>query len=264
MLEDLTSNQTKGRISISDLSFRYEKNDFDTLKSFNLEIYPGEAISLVGPSGCGKSTLLHIISGLKKPSSGKVTLDGVKLSKPTPRCNIMFQEATLYPWMNVFQNAAFGLKIKGVSNQELKECVTKLLKIVKLNHLAQRNTRQLSGGQQQRVALARSLATSPSVILLDEPFSSLDTFTRNELQKEIREICKEQKITLVIVTHDFNEAINMSDRIIMMSDYDSGKIVAEISNHETFLNDNNEESVAAQKANLTNHWENSISNNYDI
>ena len=264
MLQELTTNQTKGRISISDLSFRYEKNNFDTLKSFNLEINPGEAISLVGPSGCGKSTLLHIIAGLKKPSSGMISLDGVKLSKPTPRCNIMFQEATLYPWMSVFQNAAFGLKIQGAPYQELKECVTKLLKIVKLNHLAHRNTRQLSGGQQQRVALARSLATNPSVILLDEPFSSLDTFTRNELQKEIREICKEQKITLLIVTHDFNEAINMSDRIIMMSDYDSGKIVAEIPNHETFLNDNNEASVAAQKANLTNHWENSIANNYHI
>ena len=260
----ITNKQAKGHISVSDLSFRYSQNDSNILKSFNLEIFPGEAVSLVGPSGCGKSTLLHLIAGLKKPSSGKVTLDGEKITKPTPRCNVMFQEATLYPWMSVFQNTGFGLKIKGSPKQELTKRVTQLLKLVKLDHLSKRKTRQLSGGQQQRVALARSLATNPSVILLDEPFSSLDSFTRNELQKEIRLICKGQQITLVIVTHDFNEAINMSDRIIMLSESDSGKIVAEISNHETFLDGKTEESVAAQRNNMTNLWENSISNNYEI
>lgn len=264
MYEALTSNQSKGHISITNLSFRYSKSDFNILKSFNLEILPGEAVSFVGPSGCGKSTLLHLIAGLKRPTSGGVTLDGTKILKPTPRCNMMFQEATLYPWMSVFQNASFGLKIKGVPNRELKDKVSELLRLVKLDHLSKRNTRQLSGGQQQRVALARSLATNPSVILLDEPFSSLDTFTRNELQKEIRDICKGQQITLIVVTHDFNEAIHMSDRIIMMSESDSGKIVAEISNHETFLNGKTEESVALQKANMTSLWENSISNNYQI
>tara|TARA_Y100001934_G_scaffold246861_1_gene306247 strand:- start:6366 stop:7160 length:795 start_codon:yes stop_codon:yes gene_type:complete len=264
MSEASIDNQAKGRISISDLSFHYSKSDSKVLKSFNLEILPGEAVSLVGPSGCGKSTLLHLIAGLKMPSSGNVTIDGIKISKPTPRCNMMFQEATLYPWMSVFQNVGFGLKIKGITKQQLEVRVTKLLKLLKLNHLSKRNTRQLSGGQQQRVALARSLATNPSVILLDEPFSSLDTFTRNELQVEIREICKGQQITLVIVTHDFNEAINMSDRIIMLSDSDSGKIVAEVSNHETFLDGKTEDSVAAQKTNMTKLWENSISNNYEI
>ena len=158
----------------------------------------------------------------------------------------------------MFQNTAFGLKIDGTPRDKIEETVTRLLELVGLQHLAQRNVRKLSGGQQQRVALARSLATSPAVILLDEPFSALDSFTRIELQNEVREICKRRKITLVIVTHDFDEAIRMSDRILMMSNRDSGKIVAEIANQKTFAAGKTEQVIAAQRAHLTSLWEDHI------
>ena len=173
----------------------------------------------------------------------------------------MLQQATLYPWLSVYDNAALGLKIDRKSKIEIKETVTKLLDLVGLSEFAKRNVRQLSGGQQQRVALARSLATSPSVILLDEPFSALDSFTRIELQNEIHDICKRREITLIIVTHDFDEAIRMSDRILMMSNRPTGDIVAEIPNDATFAAGRTEEAVAVQRAYLTSLWENHIKAN---
>lgn len=250
-----------GHLKISGLSFGYPTSDFYTIKSLNLDIQPGEALSLLGPSGCGKSTLLHLMAGLLHPQSGSVSLDGQAITKPSPTCNLMLQQATLYPWLNVMQNAAFGLKINGSSTRDIKKSVLPLLKLVKLDHLAKRNVRKLSGGQQQRVALARSLATNPSVMLLDEPFSALDSFTRIELQNEIRDICKRRGITLVIVTHDFDEAIRMSDRILMMTNQVSGDIVAEIPNQSTFSAGCSAEAIAFQRARLTTLWEDHINQN---
>lgn len=247
-----------GHVKISGLSFGYASADHYTIKALNLEIEAGEAISLLGPSGCGKSTLLHLVAGLNKPQGGKILLDGSPILNPSPRCNLMLQQATLYPWLNVFQNAAFGLKLKKTSSKEIKETVDPLLKLVKLDSFAKKNVRQLSGGQQQRVALARSLATSPAVMLLDEPFSALDSFTRIELQAEIRDICKRRGITLIIVTHDFDEAIRMSDRILMMTNRPCGNIVAEIPNAETFASNRSEQAIATQRAHLTSLWENHI------
>jgi NitT/TauT family transport system ATP-binding protein len=146
------------------------------------------------------------------------------------------------------------------SRKQIQEAVMPLLKLVKLDHLAKRNVRKLSGGQQQRVALARSLATSPAVMLLDEPFSALDSFTRIELQNEIRDICKRRGITLIVVTHDFDEAVRMSDRILMMTNRPCGHIVAEIPNQATFQVGQSEESIAKQRAFLTSLWENHIKN----
>ena len=170
----------------------------------------------------------------------------------------MLQKATLYPWLNVVQNACFGLRAQKVSKQDAIKIVRPLLHLVKLAHLEKRNVRQLSGGQQQRVALARSLAMSPSVMLMDEPFSALDTFTRIELQNEVREICKRQKITLVIVTHDFDEAIRMSDRIIMMTNNVGADIVSEIDNSATFDPSFNydEAVVSSQRARIADLWQN--------
>ena len=176
----------------------------------------------------------------------------------------MLQKATLYPWLTVFQNAAFGLKLQKLNKKSIAETVLPLLELVKLDHLANRNVRQLSGGQQQRVALARSLSTSPSVLLLDEPFSALDTFTRQNLQTEIRQICKTNNITLVIVTHDFDEAIRMSDRIIMMSPLGGGKIISEIDNTETFRSTNLDEAISAQLNKVKTIWNNQIAIDYEI
>ena len=227
-------NNADGEITIKGLSFAYPKSDHYLFKSLNLEFSPGEAISLLGPSGCGKSSLLHLMAGLNFPSKGSVSINGKTVSGPSSKVNLMLQKATLYPWLTVFQNASFGLKVKKLNKKSIADTVLPLLELVKLDHLANRNVRQLSGGQQQRVALARSLSTNPSVMLLDEPFSALDTFTRIQLQNEIRQICKRKGITLVIVTHDFDEAIRMSDRIFMMTNKVGGDIVSEIDNQTTF------------------------------
>tara|TARA_B100000963_G_scaffold212498_1_gene185162 strand:- start:62 stop:928 length:867 start_codon:yes stop_codon:yes gene_type:complete len=243
-----------GEITIKGLSFAYPKSDHYLFKSLNLEFSPGEAISLLGPSGCGKSSLLHLMAGLNFPSNGSVSINGKTVVGPSSKVNLMLQKATLYPWLTVFQNAAFGLKLQKLNKKSIAETVLPLLELVKLDHLANRNVRQLSGGQQQRVALARSLSTSPSVMLLDEPFSALDTFTRIELQNEIRQICKRKGITLVIVTHDFDEAIRMSDRIFMMTNKIGGDIVSEIDNQTTFTTESPEEAIALQRSRITSLW----------
>ena len=247
-------NNADGEITIKGLSFAYPRSDHYLFKSLNLEFSPGEAISLLGPSGCGKSSLLHLMAGLNFPSKGSVSINGKTVSGPSSKVNLMLQKATLYPWLTVFQNAAFGLKLQKINKKSIAETVLPLLELVKLDHLANRNVRQLSGGQQQRVALARSLSTSPSVMLLDEPFSALDTFTRIELQNEIRQICKRKGITLVIVTHDFDEAIRMSDRIFMMTNKIGGDIVSEIDNQTTFTAESPEEAIALQRSRITSLW----------
>ena len=243
-----------GAIEVNKLSFKYTNNTGKVIDDLDLQIASCESVALLGPSGCGKSTLLHLISGLIKPTSGQIILDGNQITKPTPKCNLMLQQATLYPWLTVFQNAAFGLNIQGLSKTDTEKIVNPILRMVKLHNLANRNVRQLSGGQQQRVALARSLSTSPSVMLLDEPFSALDTFTRIELQNEIRQICKRKGITLVIVTHDFDEAIRMSDRIFMMTNKIGGDIVSEIDNQTTFTAESPEEAIALQRSRITSLW----------
>ena len=194
------------------------------------------------------------MAGLNFPSQGTVLINGEVVSGPSSKVNLMLQKATLYPWLTVFQNAAFGLKVQNYSKKDIEKVVMPLLEMVRLDHLANRNVRQLSGGQQQRVALARSLSTEPTVMLLDEPFSALDTFTRLELQTEIRQICKNKCITLVIVTHDFDEAIRMSDRIFMMTNKIGGDIVSEIDNQTTFTADNTEEAIALQRSRITSLW----------
>ena len=247
-------NNADGEITIKGLSFAYPRSDHYLFKSLNLEFSPGEAISLLGPSGCGKSSLLHLMAGLNFPSKGSVSINGKTVSGPSSKVNLMLQKATLYPWLTVFQNASFGLKVQKLNKKSIADTVLPLLELVKLDHLANRNVRQLSGGQQQRVALARSLSTSPSVMLLDEPFSALDTFTRIELQNEIRQICKRKGITLVIVTHDFDEAIRMSDRIFMMTNKIGGDIVSEIDNQTTFTAESPEEAIALQRSRITSLW----------
>jgi len=253
-----------GALQVNKLSFKYSNNTDKVIDDLDLQIASCESVALLGPSGCGKSTLLHLISGLIKPTSGQIILDGNQITKPTPKCNLMLQRATLYPWLTVFQNAAFGLNIQGLSKTDTEKIVNPILRMVKLHNLANRNVRQLSGGQQQRVALARSLSTSPSVLLLDEPFSALDTFTRQNLQTEIRQICKTNNITLVIVTHDFDEAIRMSDRIIMMSPLGGGKIISEIDNTETFRSTNLDEAISAQLNKVKTIWNNQIAIDYEI
>ena len=215
------------RIALDYLSHRFGSATDLTLADIDLTIEPGEVCTLIGRSGCGKSTLLHAIAGLLIPSEGCVRIDGKQVRKPCAKWNMMFQAASLYPWMSVKENAALGLAFAGSSKTEIDEKVTSLLEMLGLGEKANANVQSLSGGQQQRVALARSLATEPELLLLDEPFSALDAFTRSSLQEEVPAICKELNITVVTVTHDIDEAISMADRVMVMA-RNPGRIVSEL------------------------------------
>ena len=220
-------NSVSGSISVDYVSHQFSKTADAVLVDINLNVKAGELVSLIGRSGCGKSTLLHIISGLLMPASGCVRIDGKTVTRPSAKWNMMFQKASLFPWMSVRQNVGLGLKFARVSKKQISERTDELLELVGLTDKAQDNIQSLSGGQQQRVALARSLATSPTVLLLDEPFSALDTFTRGALQQDVAAICKTKGITLVLVTHDIDEAVLMSDRVFVM-DQNPGRVIDEI------------------------------------
>ncbi|MDX1408548.1 MAG: ABC transporter ATP-binding protein [Saprospiraceae bacterium] len=212
------------RIKIDNLSHRYTPRSPVTFENVDVEAQPGDALVIIGRSGCGKSTLLHIVAGLLQPTGGAVRLDDEVVKEPSPRWVMMFQAAHLFPWMTVEQNVGIGLRFAGWPDKKMRERVAWALGLVHLEDYAENNTQDLSGGQQQRVALARSLVMEPELLLLDEPFSALDAFTRASLQKDVRSIAKEIGVTLVMVTHDIDEAVIMGDRALVMAGA-PGKIV---------------------------------------
>ncbi|MBR9884201.1 MAG: ABC transporter ATP-binding protein [Oceanospirillales bacterium] len=214
-------------LSIDYVTHKFTPSAAPTLKDIDARIEPGEMIALIGRSGCGKSTLLHMMAGLLIPSDGCIRINGHQVNKPSAKWNMMFQKASLYPWMSVKENAALGLLFAGTPKAEAERRVDSLLDMVGLHDKKDVNVQSLSGGQQQRVALARSLATEPEILLLDEPFSALDAFTRTALQEEVPAICRDRGITMVIVTHDIDEAIAMADRVLIMSQ-NPGRIVSEL------------------------------------
>lgn len=186
----------------------------------NLEIEPGQFITLLGPSGCGKSTTLRMLGGFEDLSSGEIYLDGKPISHLPPNkrnVNIVFQDYALFPHLSVARNIAFGLELKGLASDAIHRRVMELLELVKLQEFADRMPDQLSGGQRQRVALMRALAPDPDVLLLDEPLSALDAKLRRQMQIELKSIQKETGKTFLFVTHDQEEALTMSDRIVVMN-----------------------------------------------
>ena len=190
------------------------------VKDFNLAVAKGEFISLLGPSGCGKTTVLRMVAGFEVPTSGGITIDGQDVTglKANQRnIGMMFQAYALFPNLTVAENVAFGLKVKGVARDKRDARVAEMLRLIGLSEMGGRYPFQLSGGQQQRVALARALAPSPRVLLLDEPLSALDAKVRVSLRNEIREIQRELGITTIFVTHDQEEALSMSDRVVVMN-----------------------------------------------
>lgn len=214
-------------IKIENLNHRYSAKGPVTFDRVNVEAEPGEALVVIGRSGCGKSTLLHILAGLLNPTSGTVHLDGTRVKGPSPRWVMMFQAPHLFPWMKVSQNVGIGLRFARWPEKKIRERVVEALSLVELEEHANDNVQDLSGGQQQRVALARSLVMEPELLLLDEPFSALDAFTRASLQKDVRSIAKRLGFNLMMVTHDIDEAVLMADRALVMAGA-PGKIVHDL------------------------------------
>ncbi len=194
--------------------------NFLAVEDFNLSVEPGEFVSFLGPSGCGKTTTLRMVAGFEQPSAGRITLAGedITFTRPAGRdVGMVFQSYALFPNMNVTDNIGFGLKVKNTPKAEMVARVTELLEMIGLPDKARAYPYELSGGQQQRVALARALAIQPKVLLLDEPLSALDAKIRDELRTEIRRIQRQLDITTIYVTHDQEEAMALSDRVVVMS-----------------------------------------------
>lgn len=195
--------------------FTVDKQPMQVLKDINLSIQPGEFITIVGHSGCGKSTLLKIICGLVAYEDGIVERNGHAVASPGPNCGMVFQDHRLLPWLKIKENVGFGLK--KLAKQEKEQQVQKHIDMVGLHGFENSYPSQLSGGMSQRAAIARGLANNPTILLLDEPFGALDALTRIQMQKEILRIQRENKTTMVMVTHDIDEAIVLGNRIVVMS-----------------------------------------------
>ena len=213
---------SKELIRLRDLCMAFD--DELVLDHINLYINDSEFLTLLGPSGCGKTTTLRIIGGFTTPTSGDVTFDGVRINDVPPhkrQINTVFQKYALFPHLDVFENIAFGLRIAKVPAEEIEERVTEMLGVVSLKGFEHRKITQLSGGQQQRVAIARALVNRPKVLLLDEPLGALDLRLRKDMQNELKRIQQQMGITFIYVTHDQEEALTMSDTIVVM---DKGSI----------------------------------------
>ena len=221
---------TKVTLQLENVSKSFAKIETDevthALTSVTTTMESGEFISLVGPSGCGKSTMLRLIAGLIHPTTGKLTVNGEEIEKPAPDRGMMFQKATLFPWLTVRDNIAFSLKMQGkLKGNEDK--VENMIKVIGLENFREDYPAQLSGGMAQRVALVRSLINEPPILLLDEPLGALDAFTRMNMQDEILKIWQEKKQLAVMVTHDVDEAIYMGTRVLVM-DAHPGRVIADI------------------------------------
>lgn len=206
------------KLEVREVNKRY--GQIQVLKNISFSVGDGEFLSFLGPSGCGKTTILKIITGLEQPDSGELMMDGRNiLDLPTEKRNIgmVFQNYALFPHMTVFGNVAYGLKIRRVPKNEINQKVEQALDLVRMSGTRDRKVTELSGGQQQRIALARALVIEPDILLLDEPLSALDRKIRTEMQEELRKIQQTLKITTIFVTHDQEEAMSMSDQIILMN-----------------------------------------------
>jgi NitT/TauT family transport system ATP-binding protein len=221
-----TSNDTaaseaeSGRIDIQDLHKTFTPRRgtemIEALRAVSIDIRPGEFVSLVGPSGCGKSTLLKLVAGLLTPNSGQVTIDGLPVRGPRRSVGLMFQTPELFPWRTVLKNVLLPIEIFRHEKAYHRKRALELLEMVGLEGFQSALPRELSGGMQQRVALCRVLVSDPSVVLMDEPFGALDEFARERLNVELLRIWEDRRKTIIFVTHNINEAVLLSDRVVVM------------------------------------------------
>jgi len=220
------------------------------LYNANISMESGEFVSLVGPSGCGKSTILRLVAGLISPTMGEVTVDGKTVDGPSPSRGVVFQKPTLFPWLTVEKNIAFSLDVQGkLSGNEEK--VARMIHVIGLDKFKDDYPAQLSGGMAQRVALVRTLINEPEILLLDEPLGALDAFTRMNMQDEILSIWAEKKQLALMVTHDVDEAIYMSTRVLVM-DANPGRIIADIKIDQPFPRDRSSEEFIKYRIEILN------------
>jgi NitT/TauT family transport system ATP-binding protein len=199
------------------MTFTTRKGELTALEDFELEVQTGEVVCMVGASGCGKSTFLNLMAGFLRPTAGEVLLKGDPISGVEPRCGMIFQNYALFPWMTVLDNVAFGPRLKGASRKQQREQAGRWISLVGLESFEQAYPGELSGGMQQRVALSRVLANEPEVLLCDEPFAALDAMTRQILQQELLRVVAETGRTVLFITHSIDEALILSDRLVVMS-----------------------------------------------
>lgn len=209
--ENLIEIESVGRTYVDTSS-----NAVEALQDVSLSVRKGEFLSIIGPSGCGKTTLLRLLAGLDAPQAGRITLEGEKITAPDPRRGYVFQQGSLFPWLTVEKNIAAGLKARGVY-KENKQDVGRFVELIGLQGFEKTYPHQISGGMAQRVAIARALINQPVALLLDEPMGALDAFTRADLQDKLLEIWEKNGTTMVLVTHDVDEAVYLSDRIVVMT-----------------------------------------------
>lgn len=207
---------------MKNLCKRFDNADMPTLEDINLEIKEGEFVSIVGRSGCGKSTLLNMVAGLDSPTAGEILLNGERVTGPGADRAMMFQEHGLYPWLNVIENVKFGMQLNGVSKMEQQSRAETYLRMVNLWEYRDYPIHQISGGMRQRTALARALAMDSEILLMDEPFSALDKQTSNRLREELQKIWMETHKTILFITHSVEEAVYLSDRVVVLSEKKRG------------------------------------------
>jgi nitrate ABC transporter ATP-binding subunit len=219
---------TPSFLEINNVSKVYDtpKGAYTVLDGVNLTVNEGEFVCVIGHSGCGKSTLLDMVSGFRQPTSGDVKLQGQTIERPGPDRMVVFQNYCLLPWKTVFENVYIAVKAvyPEKSEAEKKELVHKHLAMVGLEEAANKRPNQISGGMKQRVSIARALATYPQMLILDEPFGALDAITKEELQEELLQIWTEHRVTVMMITHDIDEALFLADRVVMMTNGPSAKI----------------------------------------
>jgi len=212
---------SKTFLDLAQLGMRFPtpQGEFVALKNVNLNIQKGEFISLIGHSGCGKSTVLNLVAGLHNPTDGGVILDGREVDGPGPERAVVFQNHSLLPWLTVYQNVELAVKqiAKGQSKGWVKQQVEHYLNLIQMSHAADKKPDEISGGMKQRVGIARALALQPKVLLMDEPFGALDALTRAHLQDALMDIQAELNNTIIMITHDVDEAVLLSDKIVMMT-----------------------------------------------
>lgn len=231
-------------------------NGTQAISGFSLEIKPREVVAIIGGSGCGKSTLLRLVSGLESATRGRIILQDKTLTEPDERVNLVFQEPRLFPWLSVADNIGFGLTHLSLEDRHLR--VLQALDRMGLSTYGDRWVRELSGGQAQRVSLARALVVEPAVLLLDEPFSALDAMTRTALQDHLSDLWLEQRTTMLLVTHDIEEAVVLADRIVVMQP-SPGRIFETVNVDLPRKRDRNSTAVTTLKRQLSELLESSLS-----